>query len=909
MHAAGSLPCVAAEQQRVDRFPSPHTHTWRHLAALGAPEAPPRQHPSHTTPCGEHFGCYYSGVVETLEAVTPRQQAAGAAPCEASVGSMAHAGDLPRQPFPSSWRRELNPVLKPGMRKCLDAAQWPAQAVRFRMPPLVLPSHPRCDSRTLFPVCGPGSNPEPARLEGLTSDPDPARLEGLTSHAGHALVHADGAPEASDADALARSVPQQLDRAERPALQEPADLELCALLNPSPSPQMAHTAAMRPASAPACGSPRRTRSNNDNRVESQGAQAVASLQPTQRVPEPNWHAEAAPAVFKDPEAGAGPHAGDTFASGEHAEAAAQCAPGRNPAPDPGPAWPDASSTIVQDIVLGMPCAPAASPSQGFNSSQEGALDALVAQLVAQPALLRQLLTRLLLSPGACMQLGQAVPAPEDERIGPSVGTCVLPSQAIHLHEMDERSLLALAEPAQDNARYPQERKACSAPETMLTADAAVVDAPESGSAGAAEQSSACSAVGGSLHGAPAAGPGSPSRARSHARARSSALPLAAHGTHAGRAVHMTQIPRHPVMNAHPRSGRPPSSQRGARAPGARPHSASAMRSRATEQPRPSRDFSFSFTCARTGREGEVPGSAGSSHERGPASNEPQPAETPARGVTSPVDTWLAEDSAEAAPDTVASSHAGLPEELGNFATEHGDRQRSADADCEQAAGAAHSYRAPSAGDAALLGSPRRACAQGLGSGQVSLYAQPRAWDDRWQAGDDGAVPRGAQAPSSPAGSGSGAIHGIHDVVEGLGAKQLDTDRGHADSPAMHAVIAHTDDASNPGAAAFQFAAATGGTEPVIQLSETAGDACGGARRTGLGSSQTAPPWQDGLPLNPVDQQHEAEAAASIPTRSCGHAGACGESAPAAAPHVNAAGVGALESPALFSCISSACVLD
>ena len=36
--------------------------------------------------------------------------------------------------------------------------------------------------------------------------------------------------------------------------------------------------------------------------------------------------------------------------------------------------------------------------KALNPSQEGALDALVAQLVAQPALLRQLLARLLLSP-------------------------------------------------------------------------------------------------------------------------------------------------------------------------------------------------------------------------------------------------------------------------------------------------------------------------------------------------------------------------------------------------------------------------------------------------------------------------------------------------------------------------------
>ena len=232
-----------------------------------------------------------------------------------------------------------------------------------------------------------------------------------------------------------------------------------------------------------------------------------------------------------------------------------------------------------------------------------------------------------------------------------------------------------------------------------------------------------------------------------------------------------------------------------------------------------------------------------------------------------------------------SSHAGLPNELGSFQSEHGDQQPNADAACEQAAcGAAPACQALPAGDAALLGPLDQPCAQGVFSGQGSVYAQPRAWDDQWQAGDDGAGSPGLLAPCLAAGSGFGDGQG---TVEGMEAKQLGTDKGIAGLPAMHAVTAHNDSSSNPVAVAAHLAAAAGSVEHIIQLSETASNACACARS-----------------IDTLAQQHAPDASSVT----CGLADACDSEgiAPYAISTVDAAGAGPLKSSA-SSCIRPACM--
>ena len=757
--------------------------------------------------------------------------------------SISYAGDLPRPLFPSSWHRERNPGLRGGSSTGLKSAQQPAQPLVFCPPPLGLAKRARRDSRTLFPVSGPGSTP------------DPAHVEGINQVVGDALVLAGDALEARGADIMARSMSQPLHTAERSSQLESADLELCAALNPAPSPRQAPTAPVRPASAPSHGSPRAARSDDELGAIPCGAQTLGSLENTYRADGQRVHAQAAKAAAKDPGPGAGLTAGGSSADGEHAEAVGQRAPDADPAPDPGPADPNAKFDISQDIMSAAPCAPAASPAQGLNPSQEGAVDALVAQLVAQPALLRQLLARLLLSPGACTQLGQAWPAPEDERLQESAHTCVPPGLAVPDHETEKRSVPALAEPAHEDTGSPEHGGPCSAPEAVLVADGARMDAPDTGAAGAADQTSACSGAGrGSRHGAPAAGPGSPPRVRSHARAPRFAPAEAALSMRAGRAVHMTQIPKHPIMDPSP--DRPASPERGARDVGARPHSASAVPSRPPERPRPAQEFRFAPAPVHMDTDGDVPGVAASSPERGPALDEAGPAETPARGVTSPVDNWLAESSAEAAPDPVPSSHPGLHEELGPLVPE----QLIADTECEQAAcGAAQVCQALPASNAAMLVSPQQPSAQGLGSGPGSLYAQPRAWDDQWQAGSGSTLPCHVPAPSLAAGSGS-----ERGVVEGFKAEQPGVDREHARLPAMHAALAQSDSAESPAAVLAAQSLAAAKAEHVSQLSEAASNVGAGAR-----------------PVDTPDQQHEPEPDAIAAACSCGLAGACvsGESVP------------------------------
>lgn len=837
VRAAGSHIRMAAEQQRVNRIPSSYTHTERYLSALDAPEATPRQHSRHFSPYVGHSGHAYPAGTEMLFGPTPRQQGAGAAPCGAGVGGTAYAGDLPRPLFPCSWHRGQDPGLSGGRSTGLGAAQQPEQPVLFCTPPLLLPSRPRCDSRTLFPASGPGS------------DPDPAHVEGYNIHAVRALVVAGGASEAPDAAAIAWSVSHPLHTTERSSQQESADLELCALLNPAPSARHAQSAPLRPASAPSRGRPRAACSDDEHGAVPCGAQALASLEHTDRADGQHVHAQAATADAMNPGTGAGSYAGDRFASGEHAEAVAQRAPDADPAPDPCPAEPDARFATAQIVAPAAPCAPAANPSQGLNPSQQGALDALVAQLVAQPALLRQLLARLLLSASACAQLGQPGPAPQEEHFQECVGALVPPGLAVPAHETKKHSLPAQAEPAHKDTGSPQHGEACYAPGEMLVAEEARTDAPDTGAAGAAKQSSACGAGGGSLHGAPAAGPGSPRRARSHERGSGCTAPAAARGMRASRAVHMTQIHKHPIID--PKPDRPSSPQRGARAAGTRPHSASAARSRAPERLRPAQEFSFAPAPVHMDTDGEAPGVAGSSPERGPALDAAGPAETPARGVTSPVDSWLAESSVEAAPDPIRGSRAGLPRELGSLKSEHGDPQASADTACDQAAsGAAHVCQALPAGNAALLVSLQQPSAQGLGSGQGSLYAQPRAWDDQWQAGDDGALPCGDLAPNLASGTGS-----ERGAVDGLKARQLGEDKEHASLPAMHAALAQSDSAGSPAADAAAHSLAAGTAEHASQLSKDASNAGAGAP-----------------PMDSADQQHEPDT--STATRSCGLADAC-----------------------------------
>ena len=719
----------------------------------------------------------------------------------------------------------------------LGPAQQPEQPVLFCPPPRVLPARPRRDSRTLFPVTG------------SSSDPDPAMpVEEHDTHVGHALL-VGGASEARDAVANSRSVSQLLHGTERHSRQESAGLELCAALNPAPSPRQAHSAPLRPASAPSPGSPRAACSDDERGRGSCSLQGPAPVVSTQRACGVGLYAQVGTAAPKDPGAGAGRDEGDSFASGELAEAGTQCAPDAEPAPDPGPAKPDARFATAPDVSPAAHCTPAANPLQGLNPSQEGALDALVVQLVAQPALLRQLLARLLLSPGACAQLGHVGPAPEDEHFQESARACVLPGLAVPARETEEPSLPALVEPGHGETGSPQHGEPCSAPEGMPVADQAHMVAPESGAAGTAEQSSACGAGGRLLHGAPAAGPGSPPRARSSARASSCAPPAAARGMRAGRAVHMTQIPKHLIIG--PKPDRASSPQHGTRDGGARPHSASTVRSMAPERLRATQEFSFAPAPSQIGS--EVAGVARSSPERGPALDEAGPAEVPARGVTSPVDSWLAESSAEAAPEPIHSSPAGLPGELGSYNSEHGDQQASADMACHQAAcGAAHVCQALPAGDVALVVSPQQLSSQGPGAGPGSLYAQPRAWDHQWEAGNDGAVPCGVLAPSLASGPGS-----ERGFVEGLEAKQLGVDREHASLPAMHAALVQSNSAGSPAADAAGQSLAAGTAEHITQLSEAASKAGAGVH-----------------PMDTADQQHEPEPDASAATCSYDLADVC-----------------------------------
>ena len=216
-------------------------------------------------------------------------------------------------------------------------------------------------------------------------------------------------------------------------------------------------------------------------------------------------------------------------------------------------------------------------------------------------------------------------------------------------------------------------------------------------------------------------------------------------------------------------------------------------------------------------------------------------------------------------------------------SEHGDQPCIADTVCEQAAcGAAPPCEALPAGDAELVVSPQQPSAQGLGSGHGSLYAQPRAWDDQWEAGGDGAVTCGVQAPSLASGSGS-----EHGVVDGLEAR-LRVDREHASSPAMHAALAQSGSAGSSSDVAAQCLA--GDTENVSQLSEAASNAGAGA-----------------CAMDTADQQHEPGDSAA--TCSCGLAYACKgkETVPPATVNLDAAGV--TEAPALAFCISTACMLD
>ena len=829
---------MAAEQQRINHFPSSQMRTGGSSAAMCAPEATPRQHSARLAPCGERFGDACPAGTDTLCAGTPRQQVTGAAPCEAGVGTTASAGDHPRPLFPSSWHCGQDAGLRRGMSTALGPAQQPGQPVLFCPPPRALPARPRRDSRTLFPVTGP------------SSDPDPANVEEPETHVGRALL-VGGASEARDAGAASRSASQLLVHgAERHSWQDSADLELCAALNPAPSPRQTHSAPLRPASAPSPGSPRAARSDDERGRGSCSLQGPAPVASTQRACGVGLHAQAGTAAPKDPGAGAGrDEGGDSFASGELAEPGTQCAPDAEPAPDPGPAQPDARCAAAPDVSSAARCTPAAHPSQGFNPSQEGALDALVGQLVAQPALLRLLLARLLLSPGACAQLGHVGPAPADEHFQESARARVLPGPAVPARDTEEPLLPALVEPGHGGTGSPQRGGPCSASEGMPVTDQARMVAPESGAAGTAEQSSACGTGGRLLHGAPAAGPGSPPRARSSARASSRAPPAAARGTRAGRAVHMTQISKHPIIG--PQPDRPSSPQHGSRDGGARPHSASTVRSMAPERLRAAQEFSFAPALSQTGS--EVAGVAGSSPERGPALDEAGPAEVPARGVASPVDSWLAESSAKAAPEPTHSSPAGLPGELGSYNSEHGDQQASADMACHQAAcGAAHVCQALPAGDAALVVSPQQQRSQGPGARPGSLYAQPRAWDDQWEAGNDGAVPCGVPAPSLASGPGS-----ERGVAEGLEAEQLSVDREHASLPAMHAALVRSDSAGSPAADAAGRSPAAGTAEHITQLSEAASKAGAGVHT-----------------MDTADQQHEPEPDASAATCSYDLADVC-----------------------------------
>ena len=410
------------------------------------------------------------------------------------------------------------------------------------------------------------------------------------------------------------------------------------------------------------------------------------------------------------------------------------------------------------------------PAGSLSAAQGGALDALVAQLVAQPALLRQLLQRLLLDPSRAAtphraarldELREAQSARAHERV-------LLPDGGPSQPEHGLANAVGAAEEApgpgarQDESVGNARHEALSPDRRLripLAAEAAVpplargpLVEPQNTHCSPTEWSACSQGLGretlpraAALQGLAARGPLRPPCRQ--------ALPAAPHRGCRGPAEHMTQNPKHPILTPL-EAGRPGPSHPAA----VRPRAASAARARVGQQPRPLREVSFAFSGSEPDPSHPGFGSCFAADDAAAGAACGKPTQRPGRTgrkAGSPTCTRHGRECTTAAShETLAGSADGQPAE-----------PAAAEAGREGQAGRMRATGPPvpshpvaeASGGVGWPGSPGLSSGVGLGPDGPetprpqpgSLY-QPRAWDEGWQAGESGRRSSNGHAPPSEA---------------------------------------------------------------------------------------------------------------------------------------------------------------
>jgi len=434
---------------------------------------------------------------------------------------------------------------------------------------------------------------------------------------------------------------------------------------------------------------------------------------------------------------------------------------------------------------------------GLSAAQEGALDALVAQMLAQPALLRALLQQLLTGPDA-----PALPALAPAGTGAPPWARAAPQRRARA----------------EGARAQHAGAATAEQEPALPAAA--------GSAALRLPAGRASAPALAASSRPVRPPAPPAGTARH-RAVAQRLPL--HPAPAP-AQHMTQVPLHPRLP--PAGGRAAGAREAGPPAMARPRPARGPRG-AGQRLRPPREVSFSFPESASGAAARSPDPLTPACVLGSSAGIPAPAAgaagddvclLPHAGdvVTAPLIEQLGQPVSLPGPAPMENEDAPVatprsatptspPQSLQHMSTEvlHEAASCSAAADPLPGPGECSVPDSPAAGSGL--------CTGGLQAQPGGLYRQPRAWDARWQAGED--------VIASPESHAAEAAAGVSLTA-------------HADKPGPSSCIcseAVQGDRSPPRAAA---AAADSGPPPAgnahqhaSKLHSTAGHAPGPASRS------------------------------------------------------------------------------
>ena len=369
-----------------------------------------------------------------------------------------------------------------------------------------------------------------------------------------------------------------------------------------------------------------------------------------------------------------------------------------------------------DVRAGVGGSAAVAAPSGLSAAQEGALDALVAQMLAQPALLRALLQQLLTGrdpPALPAHAPAGAEAPPWARAQPQRRTRADGARAQH----------AGAAPAQQDLAFP------------AAAGSAAPRLP-------ARRASTPALAAGSRLVRPPAPPAGAARHRVVAQR----LPV-----HPGPApaAHMTQVPLHPRL---PPAGGPAAGAQGAGPPAtARPRSARDP-SGAGQRLRPPREVSFSFPDSVSGAGARSPDPLSPACVPGSRAGIP----TPAAGAAGhdacllpraggEVSVSLMEQPGQPnslpgpAPLEKEDAPDGNPWSATPSSAPQSPRHASTEVLHEAASCSAAAEPLPAPGECRVpdsLAEGSGLCQGGLQAQPGGLYRQPRAWDARWQAGED-----------------------------------------------------------------------------------------------------------------------------------------------------------------------------